>query len=35
MKGWALVEPEGVEEDDHLNRWIERAMKFVRLLPPK
>jgi hypothetical protein len=35
MKGWVLVEPEGVEEDNHLNRWIERAMNFVRLLPPK
>ncbi len=35
MRGWVMVEPEGVEEDDYLNGWIERAMKFVRPLPPK
>jgi TfoX/Sxy family transcriptional regulator of competence genes len=34
MKGWVLVEPEGVE-DDQLTDWIERAMKFVRTLPAK
>jgi hypothetical protein len=35
MRGWVLVEPGGVEEDHHLNDWIERAIKFVRTLPPK
>ncbi len=35
MKGWVLVEPEGVEGDDQLNDWIERAMKFVTTLPGK
>jgi TfoX/Sxy family transcriptional regulator of competence genes len=35
MKGWVLVEPAGVEEDDHLKDWIERATKFVRTLPAK
>src|SRR5437762_14011907 len=34
MKGWVLVEPEGVE-DDQLKGWIERAIKFVRTLPGK
>jgi TfoX/Sxy family transcriptional regulator of competence genes len=34
MKGWVLVEPEGVEGDDQL-RWIQRAVKFVRTLPAK
>ncbi len=29
MKGWVLIEPEGVEEDDQLKGWIGRAMKFV------
>ena len=33
MKGWVLVEPDGVEKDDQLNEWIERATKFVRTLP--
>jgi TfoX/Sxy family transcriptional regulator of competence genes len=35
MKGWVLVEPEGVEGDDQLKGWIQRAMKFVRALPAK
>jgi TfoX/Sxy family transcriptional regulator of competence genes len=35
MRGWALVDPEGVEHDDQLNGWIERAMMFVRTLPEK
>src|SRR5438128_8365341 len=30
MKGWVLVEPGGVEDDDQLTAWIERATKFVR-----
>jgi TfoX/Sxy family transcriptional regulator of competence genes len=35
MKGWILVEPEGIKNDDQLKGWIERAMKFVRTLPRK
>ena len=35
MKGWVLVEPEGVEGDDRLQHWIEQALKFVRTLPAK
>ena len=35
MKGWVLVEPQGVEGDDQLTGWIERAVKFVRALPTK
>jgi hypothetical protein len=35
MKGWVLVEPEGVEGDDQLSGWIERAVKFVKTLPAK
>jgi hypothetical protein len=35
MKGWVLVEPEGVKDDDHLKGWIQRAMKFVSKLPGK
>ena len=35
MKGWVLVEPEGVEDDEQLTNWIERAMKFVKALPKK
>ena len=35
MKGWVLVEREGVEGDEQLGGWIERATKFVKTLPAK
>lgn len=35
MKGWVLVEPEGVDDDGQLQSWIERATKFVKMLPAK
>ena len=33
MKGWVLVEPEGVEDDEQLKNWIQQAVKFVGNLP--
>ena len=33
MKNWILVKPEGVEGDDQLKDWIQRAVKFVGKLP--
>jgi hypothetical protein len=35
MKGWVLVEPEGVGDDEELSVWIQRAMQFVGKLPAK
>ena len=35
MKGWAVVEPEGIEDDDQLKDWIQRAVRFVGKLPAK
>ena len=35
MKGWVLVGPEGVEDDEQLTDWIGRAVKFVGKLPAK
>jgi hypothetical protein len=35
MKGWVLVEPDGVAEDGSLKEWVERAMQFVKTLPKK
>jgi hypothetical protein len=35
MKGWVMVEPDGIENDEQLIAWIERAMKFVTALPKK
>src|SRR3954469_19469657 len=35
MKAWVLVEAAGVEGDEQLNGWIQRATTFVRTLPAK
>ena len=35
MKGWVLVEPEGVKDDEDLKEWIQRATKFVGKLEKK
>ena len=35
MRNWVAVEPEGVEDDDQLKDWIQRAIKFVKTLPKK
>jgi TfoX/Sxy family transcriptional regulator of competence genes len=35
MKGWVLVAQAGVGDDDQLNDWIQRAVKFVGKLPRK
>ena len=35
MKGWIVVEPEGVQDDAQVKGWIKRAVKFVGKLPAK
>lgn len=35
MRNWVAVEPEGIEDDDQLKDWIQRAVKFVGALPAK
>ena len=35
MRGWVVVSLEGVQNDDQLKGWIERAVKFVGKLPAK
>ena len=35
MKGWIMVEPEGVKDDGQLKDWIGRATTFVKTLPKK
>src|SRR6516164_334778 len=35
MKGWVLVAPQGVKDDDQLKGWVQRAVKFVGKLPAK
>jgi hypothetical protein len=35
MPNWVAVEPEGVEDDEQLHDWVQRALKFVTTLPKK
>ncbi len=35
MKGWVMIESDGVESDERLNDWIQRAEEFVSTLPKK
>ena len=35
MKGWVKVQPAGIETDEQLKTWVERAIRFTRTLPPK
>lgn len=35
MRGWVLVEPDGIASDDDLSRWLRRALDYVSTLPPK
>ena len=35
MKGWILVEPDGLVDDDALHTWIDRGRSYAASLPPK
>ena len=35
MKGWIMVDPDGLDSDKELSDWIEAAMTFVETLPAK
>jgi TfoX/Sxy family transcriptional regulator of competence genes len=35
MKGWVLVEPQGLETRDALRDWLKKARAFALTLPPK
>jgi TfoX/Sxy family transcriptional regulator of competence genes len=35
MKGWVMVEPDGLERDEQLADWIRRSDDFVCTLPRK
>ena len=35
MKGWIMVEQEGVQDEAAVKTWINQAVKFVRRLPGK
>jgi len=35
MRGWILVEPDGVDSDTQLQGWIDTAIEIVQSLPEK
>jgi hypothetical protein len=35
LRGWAMVEPAGWQNDARLRRWIAWAVEFTKSLPPK
>ena len=35
MKGWIMVEPDGVADDAEVKKWVQRAVKFVGKLAAK
>ena len=35
LKGWLMVLPEALDTDEELNDWVQMAVSFVRILPPK
>lgn len=35
MKGWVVIDPEGLDTDRQLASWIEKAIEFVETLPAK
>lgn len=35
MRGWIAVAPHALAEDDELERWVDRALTVVAVIPPK
>ena len=35
MKGWVMVEPDGVVDDSEVKKWVQRAIKFVGKMAAK
>jgi hypothetical protein len=35
MRGWVLVSPDVLDDDDTLSRWVGRGLTCARSLPPK
>jgi TfoX/Sxy family transcriptional regulator of competence genes len=35
MRGWVVIEPDGLESDEQLLSWVERAERFVGTLARK
>ena len=35
MRGWALIEPAGIQAEEDLKSWVRRAAEFAASLPAK
>lgn len=35
LTGWVMVSGRALDDDDELSAWLQRAVSFVRTLPPK
>jgi TfoX/Sxy family transcriptional regulator of competence genes len=35
MKGWVMIEPDGMDTDVELTEWIDQVLAFVTTLPAK
>jgi hypothetical protein len=35
MDGWLRVDPEAVEGEEELRRWVDRGVAYARSLPAK
>jgi hypothetical protein len=35
MKGYAIVDAEGIADAESLQRWVDRSVAFAEVLPPK
>lgn len=35
MRGWVMIDPDGLERDAELAAWLARAQEFVETLPAK
>jgi len=35
MKGWIMVKPEGLEEDENLQAWVKTGLTLAETLPAK
>lgn len=35
MRGWVIVDPDGLERDEQLAAWLAQAQEFVETLPAK
>jgi TfoX/Sxy family transcriptional regulator of competence genes len=35
MRGWVWIDPQGVQTDEELRRWVSQGLEYALSLPPK